>query len=258
MHDPSEVDAVLELLATGLSDYEIARRSGVPRGTVWRWHRGGAPGSIDRRQGGCPDCGESPHEFDALPAGRYAYLLGQYLGDGTIFGNARSPSLRIYSDAAYPGLIDECYAALVAIRGRPPRLWRHPVRRLVTITSGWRAWPCLFPQHGPGPKHLRRIALTEWQREITGRHQRELLRGLIHSDGCRCLNRFETRLPSGRVATYEYPRYFFSNLSQDIRRIFCDHCDQLGIRWTQSNPRNISVSHRDSVAMLDQFVGPKR
>ena len=63
---------------------------------------------------------------------------------------------------------------------------------------------------------------------------------------------------SGRVAQYEYPRYFFSNLSEDIREIFCTHCDLLGVRWTLSNPRNISVSHRESVAILDEAVGPKR
>ena len=86
---------------------------------------------------------------------------------------------------------------------------------------------------------------------------RELLRGLIHSDGCRTMNRFKTKLPSGRVAAYEYPRYFFSNLSQDIPRIFCEHCELLGIRWTQSNPRNISISHHKSVAFMDEFIGPK-
>jgi hypothetical protein len=67
-----------------------------------------------------------------------------------------------------------------------------------------------------------------------------------------------SKLPSGRVATYEYPRYFCSNLSGDIRTIFTDHCDLLGIRLAQRNARNISISHRDSVALLDSFVGPKR
>jgi hypothetical protein len=95
------------------------------------------------------------------------------------------------------------------------------------------------------------------QRELTHAHPKELLRGLIHSDGCRTINRFKTKLPSGRVAEYEYPRYFFSNLSADIRGIFCEHCELLGIRWTQSNSRNISVSHRKSVALLDEFIGPK-
>ena len=97
-----------------------------------------------------------------------------------------------------------------------------------------------------------------WQRAIVDRRPEPFLRGLIHSDGCRTINRFKTKLPSGRVAKYAYPRYFFSNQSADIRGLFCEYCERLGIRWTQSNPRNISVSHRDSVALLDSFVGPKQ
>jgi hypothetical protein len=27
-------------------------------------------------------------------------------------------------------------------------------------------WPCLFPQHGPGKKHQRKIELTVWQQEL--------------------------------------------------------------------------------------------
>ena len=52
-------------------------------------------------------------------------------------------------------------------------------------------------------------------------------------------------------------RYFFSNLSSDIRRIFVDHCELLGVHVTQSNHRNLTVSHRTSVAVLEQIVGPK-
>ena len=96
-----------------------------------------------------------------------------------------------------------------------------------------------------------------WQRSIVDEHPESFLRGLIHSDGCRVINRFTTTLPSGRVAEYAYPRYFFSNLSADIRGLFCHYCERLGVRWTQSNPRNISVSQRRSVAILDAFVGPK-
>ncbi len=49
-----------------------------------------------------------------------------------------------------------------------------------------------------------------------------------HSDGCRTENRFRTKLPSGRTAEYSYVRYFFSNLSADIRQIFVEHCELLG------------------------------
>ena len=78
-------------------------------------------------------------------------------------------------------------------------------------------WPEAFPQHGPGRKHHRRIELAGWQREIVDRFPREFLRGLLHSDGCRTVNRFTTLLPSGRIAEYAYPRWFFSNRSADIR-----------------------------------------
>ena len=123
----------------------------------------------------------------------------------------------------------------------------------VDVSSGSKQWPCLFPQHGPGPKHLRRIALTDWQQAIVDEHPTGLLRGLIHSDGCRSLNRVVVR---GRE--YAYPRYTFSNVSDDIKRIFCDACDALGIEWRRMNAKNISVARRASVARLDEFVGPKR
>ena len=114
-----------------------------------------------------------------------------------------------------------------------------------------------FPQHGPGKKHLRLIELTDWQLALTHAHPVALIRGLIHSDGCRSLNRFRTMLPSGREAEYEYVRYFFSNRSRDIRAIFTSHCELFGIRVTQPNPRNLAVSNRDSVRILETIVGPK-
>jgi hypothetical protein len=79
-----------------------------------------------------------------------------------------------------------------------------------------------------------------------------LLRRLIHSDGCRSLNTIHHP-----KKTYSYPRYTFSNRSDDIRGIFCDACDLLGIEWRVMNRWNISVARRDSVARLDEFVGLK-
>ena len=47
------------------------------------------------------------------------------------------------------------------------------------------------------------------------------------------------------------------NLSEDILGLFCATCDRLGLRWTRSKNRNVSISHRNSTAMLDEHVGPK-
>ena len=190
----------------------------------------------------------------------YAHLLGLYLGDGwlNVIGRGRGSQLVIVCDAAYPRLIDECWAAMV-LTSATPRVSRVRPRGqgCVRLMSAWTGWLRAFPQHGPGRKHRRVIALEPWQQAIVDDHPWELLRGLLHSDGCRTVNRFSTRLPSGRVAEYAYPRWFFSNRSADIRGLFCATCDAVGVRWTQSNARNVSVSHRRSVALLDERVGAK-
>ena len=161
----------------------------------------------------------------------------------------------ISCDAAYPGIVEDCRRA-VELTGLPRRVRAQvdATTRCVRVVADSRRWPQAFPQHGPGRKHDRKIGLADWQREVVDRFPEEFLRGLLHSDGCRTMNRFKTTLPSGRVAEYAYPRWFFSNRSADIRGLFCEYCERLGIRWTQSNPRNISVSHRRSVALLDSFV----
>jgi len=166
--------------------------------------------------------------------------------------------MSISLDPRHGSLVAEAERALAAtFPDRRIALYRHPTVRKLELRLSEPSLPYAFPQCGPGKKHERKIRLVDWQLGFTRANQEALIRGLIHSDGCRSLNRFKVTLPSGRVATYEYPRYFFSNLSGDIRTIFCDHCDLLGVRWTLSNPRNVSIADRDSVARLDEFVGPK-
>jgi hypothetical protein len=188
----------------------------------------------------------------------YAYLLGWYLGDGYVANTGRTYQLVITADAVYPRIIAECCDAIAAVLpGRIANVRPHRVQRSVRIQICSKQWTEVFPQHARGRKHERPIALELWQLAIVARYPWAFLRGLIHSDGCRTTNAFSTRLPSGRVADYSYTRYFFSNVSADIRGLFCATCDQLGLRWTKSNRRNISISHRDSVALLDEHVGPK-
>ena len=189
----------------------------------------------------------------------YAYLLGLFLGDGCLIRRSRaSPQLVLTLDPRYPRIIDEAVAAIEkTVPGiNVPRAARPGC---VALLASHRVWAAAFPQGlGSGRKHHRRIELTAWQRQVTHSHPPSLLRGLLHSDGCRSVNRFRTLLPSGRLREYSYVRYFFTNYSADIRQIFCEHCDLIGICWTQSSFKNISIAHRDSVALLDRFVGPKR
>ena len=61
------------------------------------------------------------------------------------------------------------------------------------------------------------------------------LHGLIDSDGWRGVNRVHIK---GRE--HEYPRYQFSNRSQDIKDIFTRTCDLLGIEWRPWGRHHIS------------------
>lgn len=123
-------------------------------------------------------------------------------------------------------------------------------KNCVEVSAYWRSWPCLFPQHGPGKKHERPIVLAGWQQALAGRWPQELLRGLIHSDGCRFQN-------TGRGG-WSCPRYSFTNRSADILEIFCRACEQVGVRWTLSGSDTVYVSRKADVAALDRFIGPKR
>jgi hypothetical protein len=185
-----------------------------------------------------------------VPPVEYAYLLGMYLGDGYISRSRnRCYRLRITTDACYPGVIAECAAAMQAVVPRNRvSVWRRSAERAVEVSAYSNAWSELFPQHGPGKKHTRRIVLADWQEKIVAEHPQMLLRGLLHSDGCRVLN-----VVNGK----DYPRYFFTQVSEDIRELFCRACDQLGIVTTSRHRKTVSVARAESVALLDSSVGAK-
>jgi hypothetical protein len=85
MHPEATVASVLALHEAGLNNCEIARRTGVPRPTVKDWVAGRVPRSyrLADPQGLCEKCGGGEHRFDQIPED-YVYLLGLYLGDGTL------------------------------------------------------------------------------------------------------------------------------------------------------------------------------
>jgi hypothetical protein len=247
----SEVRAVQRGLADGITHREISAETGVPLATIRKWARGRVPASA--LSAACPNCGAEPHNYSALPYRTYSYLLAVYLGDGVLcHQKGRSYSLRIALDSKYPKIIVEVGDAIETVRGRQPWRAQDRVKNFVRIVSYWKQWPCLFPQHGPGRKHSRPIVLTGWQWEIVESEPEAFLRGLIQTDGWRGLNRVHVK---GR--DYAYPRYQFSNRSDDIRGLFTEVCDLIDVEWCRWGRWHISVARRESVARLDEFIGPK-
>lgn len=258
-HGPEKRHQAIALLRSGSKGTDVAQQLNVPRGTVSYWLH------MDRsKRGECPGP-HTPtcHRCDGaeLNARSYSYLLGLYLGDGHISHHSqhRVPNLVITLDDSWPGIQEEAEVAMRRVfPDNATCRVRKPGCHNIKVYS--KHLPCLFPQHGPGKKHDREILLDPWQQQIVDAHPWEFIRGLIHSDGCRITN-WTTRLVQGERKRYEYPRYFFANKSDDIRKLFSDTLSAVGVEWTTlargSDPFNISVARRASVALMDAHVGPK-
>jgi hypothetical protein len=221
----------------------------VPRRTVRDWRvpsyvpRAGGP----RARSVCLRCWQ-PTSTVVFTAADYSELLGLYLGDGHITVMARAQRLRLMLDAKYPRIVDDAaeLIARVVPQNSVGRQHSHE-GRMVTLFAYHRHWTCLFPQHGPGKKHDRRIALEPWQTELVALAPWSFLRGCIRSDGCVFIN---------RTGKYAYESYDFANLSPDILELFVSTCARVGVDCRPYR-KHVRIYRRASVALMLQHVGRK-
>ncbi len=251
------VDSALRMSDNGVSDRVNAEIHGVAIKTIRRWRRQyqrlGQPRGQGFQPTPCPRC-----DGAELDEAAYALLLGWYLGDGHIVAAKRGVyTLQIANDEKYPELSQEVAATMRLVKPTASPCLRGG-STATRIEVRWKHWPCLFPQHGPGRKHLRKIELVGWQRDIVARYPEQLVRGLFHSDGCRFVNWATRPIVGGEIRRYDYVRYMFSNESEDILGILTDALDLLGICWRRPRRNAIAVSRKEGVEMLDRFVGPKK
>jgi hypothetical protein len=148
----------LTLLRGGAKNADVARQLNAPKGKISYWKhmdrakRGECPGKHDQR---CPRC--HGRELDQAA---YSYLLGLYLGNGYIshYSGHRAPNLMIACGDTWPGLMELTEGAMRKVfpDNRVCRVRRTGCHNVKVYSKHLE---CLFPQHGPGKKHQRRIAL---------------------------------------------------------------------------------------------------
>ena len=248
------VESALRMSDDGVPDRVNAEIHGVALRTIRTWRR--RYQREDRTRGGsrypatpCPRCDRAE-----LDEAAYALLLGWYLGDGSIARARRGVfTLQIANDQKYPELSQEVAVTIKRVTPNASPCLRGG-STATRIEARWKHWPCVFPQHGPGRKHLRKIELEPWQWEIVAKYPQQMVRGLFHSDGCRIVN--WASMP-GREKRYHYVRYLFANESDDICNILTQTLDLLGIAWRRPRRNVVAVSRKEAVAVLDTFVGPK-
>ena len=190
-------------------------------------------------------------------------LLAVYLGDGCITEHARTHRLLIHLDAKQicaeiEALLKRCFPQNEVSYARPSASsWsgRDDTWHILSVCSSHLA--CLFPQHGRGKKHERRITLEPWQERIVRSAPWPFIRGCIRTDGCAFINRTDVH----REQPYEYLSYDFANMSKDIVDMFVSACDQVGVFTRVTCSRNgrwdVRINRRASVALMLENVRRK-
>lgn len=244
---------ILELWEQGYNKLQIANMTNIPRSTVKDCIA--EYSSVTQLEQSALDNKLSNPKtricetFDGELQKTYVYLLGLYLGDGCISHTRNTYKIRITLDSRYSNIIAACVQSIQTIL---PFNQVTPFKRkynCVDVTCYSNEWPELFPQHGEGMKHLRKIQLEDWQQAIVDKYPLEFFKGLYHSDGTRSQN-----IVKGK----DYRRYTFTNMSEDIRHMFVHACELLGLHWTtKTSKRDIMISRREDVAYLDSVIGPK-
>jgi hypothetical protein len=249
MHPQHVRDEALILFEQGVNDCEVARRIGIPRSTVREWR---APSYRSKDKGyTCLRCWHTAKPIMFTPDD-YTELLGLYLGDGCISHHGRTDRLRIHLDTKYPEIIREAKALLQ--RSLPENrvgVVEAEGGAMVYLSLYSSHLVCLFPQHGRGKKHERRILLEAWQRRLVEQAPWGLLRGLIRSDGSVFVN---------RTGPYHYLAYDFCNKSKDIIDMFTKACRAVGVDYRATcwhDLWRIRINRRRSVDLLLAEVGTK-
>lgn len=256
MRTYEEYQQVKTLVDQGLNQCQVARATGIPRGTLRGWlKRGFCPQTGISKTRAMPDASTYLNQSEDRRKA-YSFILGEYLGDGCIRTMPRGVyRLDIYNDRKYEGLNQLIETRMKSIL---------PDNKVTRLPHGSNCWdiavysknlPVLFPQIGKGKKHLRKIELTPWQLEIVDAYPHEFIKGLLYSDG----SIYQHSHDNGK---YVYLCYHFINKSRDIVDYYTRSLKQVGItkkpRWDAKRGIWVVVLYwREDCDVLSTFVSRK-
>jgi hypothetical protein len=245
---------------------EISKLLKLDRGTVRKYFYC-AKGSVER-ENILKEASEKliGNRFALASPKDYAYILGLYLGDGHITEMPHKKQvyrLRIFLDVKYQNLNTECKKILSSlfpnneVNSVVMKHKGNPSCEVIFLYS--KDMVQLFPQHGPGKKHTRKIQLEDWQKQIVGTYTEDFLRGLIHSDG----SRYSHTDKNGLVRQF----YNFTNASIDIMDLFKHYSNKMSVfpritvktksRTSKTQTYIAQINTQSQVAIFDTFIGHK-
>jgi len=249
MRTLEEIQDIIGLHKQNFNNCEISRILNIPRGTikdVVKQYKEKGEGYFLKKRG------VLDHSY-LKNKKEYAYILGMYLGDGSItqYKTHRTPSIRIALDSKWPHVIEK-------VQEKLQEIFPNNKVSLINVTGANCVHIKCYNKHlreifeyGKGAKHKRKIVLKDWQKKAIDSYPWDFLRGLIHSDGSRY-----TMTASGRV------NYSFSNKSVDIIELFKNICEKCEIKYNcykkQNGQYEVRIRRIESVKKLDKNGCNKR
>jgi len=181
----------------------------------------------------------------------YSFILGLYLGDGCISKLPRTKKLSIYLDLKYEKLNKYIEFVMKELFNKQPYIIDYSKIKndknrfnMIEIIYHNCNLGILFPHEGVGNKHLRKIELSDWQKEILV--PEEFIKGLMFSDGCFYYDKFNKKY-----------FYNFSNCSTDIANLCVEYLNKIEIINNMHTKKTLSkksktLSHSVNVYKVGQ------
>jgi DNA-binding transcriptional regulator WhiA len=237
------IDKVLEDYKIGKNKSQLEKDYGVPRGTIRYWINNEDKIYKDKQENKNVDT--IVKEICERKA-EYNYILGLYLGDGSITSNKMSYRLRITQDNKYPLSIIDIKNKMNTFFNKEATLINGDGKCCV-ITIFDKNLPLYFPQHDTGKKHDRPILLSDYQRDNID--YLNLMSGLWMSDG------------SFYKTARGYEAYNFTNKSTDIIALFEECLNNFGIRYRKRMKKNevwiVEITKKSEIVKMKEIVGMK-
>ena len=208
----------VKLWEDGKNKSQIEKILNIPRKTIGRWIN--ASSTLDKSN--------KIIDFDSYldtPEKRkaYSYILAIYLCDGYInnYKTFRAPLIVLYNDSKYVNNTNSWASNLQTIFPTSSiNIRKRKQSNCFMVSTYTKKIFDLFPQHGRGAKHTRKLNFADWQLKIIEEFPREFVKGCIESDGSIYIQ---------TIGKYTYKKYTFTNKSEDIIDLFLQTLGLIGI-----------------------------
>lgn len=215
-----DVTQVRELFTEGLNRCQISRQTNIPLSTLRKWLNHDDFNLRDDRNA----VKITDIINDKIRREAYSFCLGIYLCDGYIVQSKqhRVPNITFYNDYQYPINTREwCDKIQIIFPENKVNCKKKPSSNCVIVKVYNNCIWDLFPQHGKGKKHDRKLILEDWQKEIIKEFPEEFIKACVQSDGCIYIQ---------KVSNRQYHRHNFINKSEDIIDFFLWALSLVGIQ----------------------------